>query len=175
MKGYKRHKKEIIKLGKLEGKDDTHLYWKSKSKALSWGFAYYVPVLLRDALRELAQDHVGCPCRWVSKFDDADDAVVAWGEKLKSIADKLDYASKITYTLEFLSQEDRDTVANYLAQECEPVFKKTEDGLVTSTLPPTPDYIQEIWHKEDRVAEDMHVKLKEALQELGEIWYDLWD
>lgn len=172
----KKRKKEVVKLGVLEGEDNNSLCWKSKNKALSWDFAYYMPILLRDALRELVRDLAGCPSWLVDDCgNDVDAACTEWRRRIKGIADKLDYASKVSHATDFLSQEDKDTLDSYFAQECRPVFRKTENGQIISTLPPIPDYINEILRKEDKIAEDMHTKLKEALQELGEIWYNLWD
>ncbi len=169
-------RKESIKLGKLEGIDCNHLKWKSKDKALSWDFAYYMPILMRDALREMASSLHGCPSRLAEKFDnDIDAACAEWSRILNKIADKFDYASRIFDTSDFLPKEDQMKLEEYYSRDHYLDYKRNEDGSVQYTPEPTPEYIKEIHEKENKISEDMNSKLKEALQELGEIWYDLWD
>ena len=171
----RRQRKEVIKLGKLEGADCSQLKWKSKNKALSWNFACYMPVLMRDVLRELASNLNGCPGWFAEGYDDIDTACTEWSKKLNQIADKLDYASKIDNALDFLSEEDQEVFHKWFSKDDLVVVETDEDKNVHHVLAPVPDYIRKIWDKEDEVREDMQNKLKEALQELGEIWYNLWD
>ncbi len=173
---FRKNKKEIVKLGVLEGTDCDHLKWKSKNKAMSWNFAYYMPVLMRDALREMASNLHSCPSWLAEEFDDdVDAACVEWSKILNKIADKFDYASRICNTLDFLSKEDQMKLDEYYSKDHYVDYKENKDGSVQYSLEPIPDYIEEIHKKEDVIAEDMQNKLKEALQELGEIWYDIWD
>lgn len=176
MKRYRKHRKEVIKLGKLEGSDYDHLRWESKDRTISWNFAYCMPMLLRDILRDFASNVQSCPDWLAKEFDyNIDDACAEWSKRINQIADKFDYASKIDDTMDFLSEEDQAKMHEYLSQGTHTLCQKDKNDFEEWLATPTPEHIKDIQKKEDKIAEDMRNKLKEALQELGEIWYDLWD
>ena len=167
-------KKVVIKLGTLEGPLCEDLKWKSKDKSISWNFAYYMPYLIRDVLREMASNLRSCPSWLADEFDnDVDKACKEWTKRINKLADKFDYASKIDSPEEYLNEEDKEILSKYMQSHFD-LYRKNKDINEIFQLP-VPDGIREIREKEDKIREDMQNKLKEALQELGEIWYDLWD
>lgn len=172
----RKRRKEVVKLGKLEGKDLGSLAWKSKDKSLSWDFVSYVPILLRDALKNLAANLQSCP-HWMveDSNNDIELACDKWRNLINSIANKLDYASKVDYAIDYLPEEDKNTLLNYYCQNKWIISKEDIEGNVEHVLADPPENIKNIMKKEDSIVEDMHTKLKEALKDLGEIWYDLWD
>ena len=169
------NRRNIISLGVLESdKQGRNLVWKSKDKSLSWNFASYMPILIRDALKTLAIDPTGCPSILVDEFNgDADMACVEWSKRLNQLADKFDYASKIFESSQFLSEEDQTLLDNYYSNIVKPT--KNEEGDFVIEHNSTPDYVKKIYEKEKNIVDDMEKTLKEALAELSEIWYGLWD
>lgn len=169
------NKRKIVNLGVLEGDIyGENMVWKSKDKSLSWNFAYYMPVLIRDTLRNLAIDPAGCPGQLVDEFGgDVDMACIEWSKRLNKLADKFDYASKIFDDSQFLSDEDQKALDEYF----EETFKFDKNDKKEFIIKPNniPDHISEIYKKEKEIVNDMEKTLKEALVELGEIWYNLWD
>lgn len=175
MKRLKR--KKVIKLGVLRGDDPygAHLKWESKHQDIGWDIAFYMPVLIRDALRSVAANSYGFPKNFPGVSAPQEEGydkwmheqLRAWKKKINDLADKFDYAARVNVPEEFLPEEDRKAFDEYYDN------LKLEDVLNPSYE--LPENIKRIQEKECEIIDDMRSTLKEAFQELSEIWWDLWD
>ena len=174
---------EPIVLGKI---DNYKLV--DYGKDISWGLDETIAIFIRDTLRHLADTTNSYPDKYDDNWDmyktteeweqrdKTKDYYSVWINHLREISDKFDYYLKSTN--ELLSEEDKEFLIQY--REKYPArFEPIGDGnstLVDDAPKEENDKYKDIIINKYRDIETEQVRvLREALEDLGKIFTDLWD
>lgn len=176
------NKKDIIKLGRII--DDKV---QGESKNCFWGLDYTLAVIIRDYLRKFADTCVSVPTVYdkdwnltLSAADDHSESVDEkhnrWTNHLREIADKFDYY--IQNELDLLDNLDKDFLSYY--HKVHPIqYIEEGNGMyrieVQNEAEEDTARYQEIQDKITEISKKQSEIVKEAFNDLGKIFPDLWD
>lgn len=175
-------RKDIIKLGKIV--DDKV---QGESKNCFWGLDYTLAVIIRDYLRKFADSCVSTPTTYDKDWNPTphttgscdesfSDKHTAWTNHLREIADKFDYY--IQNELDLLNSSDKDFLNYY--HKAHPIqYIKEGNGMcrieIQNEAEEDTARYQEIQDRISEISKRQVEVVREAFNDLGKIFPDLWD